>query len=203
MLWVLCVFLSAAEVDKFLLGNDGSTASLASVATADSRFKNHLSPSTVSSWLTLLSKCGLEQQVQVCTHYIVAQNIPVDFSLLASLDPTHSDQLLAEMQCDSSQLIQSNRLLSFDLRCANKHLEPYGAGRRLKIGMPSFPIAVIIAMLLVVLACWVSLVVEVVQQSGPQLQGPPTISKKALFKLIDACDELHLLESEGVVVLES
>lgn len=61
---------------------------------ADSRLKSHLSPSTANSWLTTFSKCGLEQQAQLCIEYIIKQDLQVDIDLLRSLQTTHAAQLL-------------------------------------------------------------------------------------------------------------
>jgi hypothetical protein len=82
------------------------------VSAADSRFQRHLSPSTVSSWLTAASKSGLERQVQLCIDYIVGRDQPLDMDL-ASLAPAHANQLLTAMQHKLAEYKKS----SFDTSC--------------------------------------------------------------------------------------
>jgi hypothetical protein len=88
---MICVAgLPAADVEKFLLGNDPPAAC--------SRLWSHLSPSTLSSWLTTFSKCALDKLMQLCIDYILAKHLPVDTvrELLTSLSPSHASQVLAQ-----------------------------------------------------------------------------------------------------------
>lgn len=114
----LCCWLLAAEVGRFLLSRD--------VAAIDSNLNSDLSPSTVSSWLTAASKCGLEQHAQLCIDYIVIKCLPVDMELLTSLTAAHANQLLIYMQSKSSQAISRLDYANSKMAKLEAHL---GTGR--------------------------------------------------------------------------
>jgi hypothetical protein len=64
---------------------------------ADSRLKDSLTPATALTWLSVFSKCGLEQQVELCIDFILKQHSPVDIDM-TDLQPAHANKLLAAMQ---------------------------------------------------------------------------------------------------------
>ena len=85
------------------------------IPAADSRLKDSFTPATVSTWLTVFSKCGLEQHVQLCIDYIVSQETNVDIDM-AYLQPTHANMLFAAIQRKLSKTYR-------DLRHANGRID--------------------------------------------------------------------------------
>ena len=67
------------------------------IPTADSRLMHSLTPATVSAWLPVFSKCGLEQQVKTCIDYILDEHSPVDIDM-TNLQPSHANMLLTALQ---------------------------------------------------------------------------------------------------------
>jgi hypothetical protein len=112
------LFCTAAEVQKFLMSKD--------IPAAESRLRNSLTPSKVTSWLPVFSNCGLEPQVQLCIDYIVSHEKPVDIdvTLVTSLQPAHADMLLTAMQ---RKLSTVNRRISQAVKQREKLVGQYGS----------------------------------------------------------------------------
>lgn len=100
----------ADMVEKFLMSKD--------IPAADSRLKDSFTPATVSTWLTVFSKCGLEQLVQLCIDYIVSQETNVDIDM-ANLQPTHANMLFAATQRKLISCVLLMSKTNSELRHAN------------------------------------------------------------------------------------
>ena len=89
------------------------------ISATGSRLKDSLTPATVSAWLPVFSKCGLQQQVQLCIDDPTSQYVPLRIFMLANMDPTHADQLLSHMQCNKEEWDDQE----WELSRANTELE--------------------------------------------------------------------------------
>lgn len=93
------------------VSNSRSTATSASPTTSSSsssgcsssnaqpyvstRLAAHLTANKAADWLHITSVCGLDAQADICIHYMIQHQVPVNVSLLSSIQPQHADKLLS------------------------------------------------------------------------------------------------------------
>lgn len=93
-----------------------SSSSSSTLPCITTRLAAHLTPDLSTEWLQLTSLCGLDHQADVCIDYMVQNQVPVNISLLTSLQPQHANQLLAglmqQLQLVSDKVEKQEQLLS-------------------------------------------------------------------------------------------